>query len=234
VRIHERRLDSNDTDSIGAGGIVSESEMALHDGNVDPAAFTEPSPYGIQSKKLTIWLFIISDAVTFGAVLIAYSYLRVGTPDWNRPFQFSPSIVNGMIMTFILLSSSLTMLAAVAAAKAGQKSETLKWLVGTIILGAAFAVLHLKEWFHMFGEGWGLSHNPTGGPIIFGAAFFSITGLHLLHVISGVIALIVIAIGFKTEWLDANHVETTGLYWHFVDVVWMFVFPLLYLMNAAH
>lgn len=211
---------------------MNESDLVMNPGHLDHAAFTEPSPYGIQSKKLTIWLFIISDAVTFGAILIAYFYLRIGTPGWNRPFPFS-SIVNGVIMTLVLLTSSLTMLGAVGAAKAGRKSETLKWLAGTVVLGAVFAVLHLKEWFHMFSEGWGLSQNPTGGPAIFGAAFFSITGLHLLHVISGVIALIVIAIGYKTEWLDANHVETTGLYWHFVDVVWMFVFPLLYLTNAA-
>jgi cytochrome c oxidase subunit 3 len=207
--------------------------MALHANTVDHTAFTEPSPYAIQSKKLTIWLFIISDAVTFGAVLIAYSYLRIGTPNWPRPFHWSPSIINGIVMTLILLTSSLTMLGAVAASRASQKSAALKWLAVTIILGAAFAVLHLREWFHMFGEGWSLSKNPTGGPVMFGAAFFSITGLHLLHVVSGVIALIVIAIGYKTEWLDANHVETTGLYWHFVDVVWMFVFPLMYLMNAV-
>jgi heme/copper-type cytochrome/quinol oxidase subunit 3 len=85
----------------------------------------------------------------------------------------------------------------------------------------------------MFDEGWSLSRNPAGGPVIFGATFFSITGLHLLHVISGIIALIVVGIGFQTKWLDENHMETTGLYWHFVDLVWMFVFPLLYLMNAA-
>jgi cytochrome c oxidase subunit III len=85
----------------------------------------------------------------------------------------------------------------------------------------------------MFHEGWSLSHNPMGGTALFGATFFSITGLHLMHVISGVIALIVIAIGYNTDWLDAGHVETTGLYWHFVDLVWMFVFPLLYLMNVG-
>jgi cytochrome c oxidase subunit III len=212
---------------------VSESEMALGTSHGGHEAFMEPSPYGIQSKKLTMWLFIISDAVTFGAVLMAYSYLRVGTPNWSTPFRFNPSIINGMIMTFVLLSSSLTMLGAVEAAKAGRKSTSLKWLGATIALGTLFAVLHLREWFHMFDEGWGLSKNPTGGRIIFGSAFFSITGLHLMHVISGVIALIVIAIGYNTDWLDANHVETTGLYWHFVDLVWMFVFPLLYLMNAA-
>src|SRR5277367_6049818 len=193
----------------------------------------EQSPFGIQSKKLTMWLFIASDAITFGAVLFGYSYLRAGTPNWPTPFHFSPSIVNGMVMTVVLLTSSLTMLGAVEAAKAGSKSSTLKWLAATVLLGIAFATLHIREWLHMFHEGWSLSKNPEGGSLLFGASFFSITGLHLLHVISGVIALIVIAIGYNTNWLDSGHVETTGLYWHFVDLVWMFVFPLLYLMNVA-
>jgi cytochrome c oxidase subunit 3 len=209
---------------------VSESEMTLGAGH---AAALEPSPYGIQSKKLTMWLFIISDAVTFGAVLFGYSYLRAGTPHWPTPFHFSPSVVNGLIMTFVLLTSSLTMLAAVSAAKQGRKTACLQWLAATIVLGTIFAALHLREWFHLFADGWSLSKNPLGGPVQFGATFFSITGLHLMHVISGIIALIVIAIGYNTDWLDAGHVETTGLYWHFVDLVWMFVFPLLYLMNVA-
>ena len=136
---------------------MSESEMALGASHGGHEAFMEPSPYGIQSKKLTMWLFIISDAVTFGAVLMAYSYLRVGTPNWTTPFRFNPSIVNGMVMTFVLLTSSLTMLGAVEAAKAGRKSSSLKWLGATIVLGVLFAVLHLREWFHMFDEGWGLS-----------------------------------------------------------------------------
>jgi cytochrome c oxidase subunit 3 len=210
---------------------VSESEITL---GASYAVALEPSPYGIQSKKLTMWLFIISDAVTFGAVLFGYSYLRAGTPDWPTPFPFSPSVVNGLIMTFVLLTSSLTMLAAVSAAKQGRKSACLQWLAATVVLGIIFATLHLREWFHLFADGWSLSKNPLGGTVMFGATFFSITGLHLMHVISGIIALIVIAIGYNTDWLDAGHVETTGLYWHFVDLVWMFVFPLLYLMNVAH
>jgi heme/copper-type cytochrome/quinol oxidase subunit 3 len=201
---------------------------------VDLAAKMEPSPYGMQSKKLTMWLFIASDAITFGAILFGYSYLRVGTPDWPRPFQFSPSIVNGIVMTAVLLTSSLTMLGAVSAAQAGRKTASLKWLGATVVLGTIFAVLHLREWFHMFADGWSLSKNPMGGPTAFGATFFSITGLHLLHVTTGILALIIVGIGYQTKWLDENHVETTGLYWHFVDLVWMFVFPLLYLMNAAH
>jgi cytochrome c oxidase subunit 3 len=209
---------------------VSESVAAFPEGL---EATREPSPYGVQSKKLTMWLFIASDAVTFGAVLFGYSYLRVGTPDWPRPFPFFPSILNAVVMTAVLLTSSLTMLGAVSSAKTGKKSSSLKWLAATVFLGVIFAVLHLREWFHMFHEGWSLSHNPTGGPVMFGATFFSITGLHLLHVLSGIVAMTVVAIGFQTNWLNENHVETTGLYWHFVDLVWMFVFPLLYLMNAA-
>jgi heme/copper-type cytochrome/quinol oxidase subunit 3 len=209
---------------------VSDSTASLYHG-LDTKM--EPSPFGVQSKKLTMWLFIASDAVTFGAILFGYAFLRVGTPDWPTPFHFSPSILNGLVMTALLLTSSLTMLGAVAAAKSGDKGTSLKWFIATIVLGTAFAILHLREWFHMFDEGWSLSNNPMGGPVMFGAAFFSITGLHLLHVISGIVALAVVAVGFKTNWLDANHVETTGLYWHFVDLVWMFVFPMLYLMNAA-
>jgi len=206
---------------------VSDSGVAVGHG-----AFMEESPYGIQSKKLAMWLFIISDAVTFGAFLVAYGYTRVSSLDWVAPFEFSPSIVNAMIMTVVLLTSSLTMLIAVRAAAAGDKSSANKWLAATMLLGVVFAALHLREWFSMFHEGWRLSVNPTGGDPQFGAAFFSVTGLHLLHVISGVVALLVITLGFNSGRFDSKHVETTGLYWHFVDVVWMFVFPLMYLLNV--
>jgi cytochrome c oxidase subunit 3 len=162
---------------------VSEADITLGAGH---GAAMEPTFYGIQSKKLTMWLFIASDAVTFGAILFGYAYLRIGTPDWPRPFEGS-SLTNGVIMTFVLLTSSLTTLGAVLAAKQGKKSTSIRWLGATILLGIIFAALHLREWFHMFHEGWTLSHNPFGGTVMFGATFFSITGLHLLHVISGVI-----------------------------------------------
>jgi cytochrome c oxidase subunit 3 len=195
-------------------------------------ATMEPSPFLITSKKLTMWLFIVADAATFGAILFGYGYLRFGSPNWTKPFTFSPNIVNGLFMTVILLTSSLTMLGGVAAAREGRSGATMKWLGATALLGLAFAALHLREWAGMFHEGWSLSSNPMGGSVLVGALFFSITGLHLLHVVSGVIAIIVIAIGFQTRRLTAGHVETTGLYWHFVDLVWMFVFPLVYLLNV--
>jgi cytochrome c oxidase subunit 3 len=192
----------------------------------------EPSPYGIESKKLAIWLFIIADAATFGAILFAYGYLRLANPDWTRPFAFWPSIANAIAMTVVLLVSALTMVAAVRTAHRGVIRSTLRWLGVTMVLGVVFAVLHLWEWSVMVGEGWRLFQNPLGGSVLFGATFFSITGLSLLHVIAGIVALAVISLGYRRGRFDAAHIETTGLYWQFVNVVWMFVFPLVYLMNA--
>jgi cytochrome c oxidase subunit 3 len=201
--------------------------MALAHGPV-----MEASPFGIESKKLVMWLFIVADAATFGALLFGYGYLRAGSPTWVRPFLFNPTIINGMVMTLVLLTSSLTMLAAVQAAQRGERAASARWIGLTTLLGIVFAALHLREWFKMFAEGWSLSANTVGAPVLFGASFFSITGLHLLHVIGGVVAMTVVALGFRRGRLNAGHVETTGLYWHFVDLVWMFVFPLMYLMNA--
>jgi cytochrome c oxidase subunit III len=194
-------------------------------------AVTEPGSYGIQTKKLVMWLFIIADAATFGAILFGYGYLRAASPDWTKPFE-TPQVINGLIMTVVLLTSSLTMLFAVAAARTGDRALTVRWLGATIVLGLLFAGLHLREWFNMFHEGWSLSHNPLGGAALFGGSFFSITGLHLLHVITGVVALAVLSVMYGRGRLDPNYVETTGLYWHFVDLVWMFVFPLVYLLNV--
>src|SRR5437899_8047283 len=104
-----------------------------------PAAPGEGSPYGIPSRKLAIWLFILADAATFGAMLFAYGYLRVANPDWTRPFAFWPTIANGIAMTVVLLTSSLTMVAAVAAAQAGRHPASLRWLGVTMGLGALFA-----------------------------------------------------------------------------------------------
>lgn len=194
-------------------------------------AVGEERPYGVSTKKLVMWLFIIADGATFGALLFAYGYVRVGSPDWTKPFAFSPTILNAIVMTFVLLTSSLTMLGGVRAASAGRPSA-IRWLSATVLLGTGFAALHLREWFSMIHEGWSPSHNPLGGSPLFGAAFFGITGLHLLHVVSGVIAIGVVTLLYRRGRLDASYIETTGLYWHFVDLVWMFVFPLVYLLNA--
>ncbi len=190
-------------------------------------ALMEESPYAIPSRKLTMWLFIISDAVTFGAFLFSYGYIRVSAANWTRPFE-SASVINVIVMTVVLITSSLTMLGAVDASKAGDKAKAMRFLYSTMALGALFAALHLREWFQLFGRGITLSSG------LFGQTFFTITGLHLLHVISGVIALFVVATRYSSGKLTPGYVENTGLYWHFVDLVWMFVVPLVYLTNIAH
>jgi cytochrome c oxidase subunit III len=207
---------------------VSHAELTMQPVH---GAVGEERPYGVSTKKLVMWLFIIADGATFGALLFAYGYVRVGSPDWTKPFAFSPTILNAIVMTFVLLTSSLTMLGGVRAASAGRPSA-IRWLSATMLLGTGFAALHLREWFSMIHEGWSPSHNPLGGSPLFGAAFFGITGLHLLHVVSGVIAIGVVTLLYRRGRLDASYIETTGLYWHFVDLVWMFVFPLVYLLNA--
>lgn len=192
----------------------------------------EQSPFAISSKKLAMWLFLISDAITFGAVLFAYGYVRNASPDWPEPFKFSPSIINVMLMTFILVTSSLTMLFSVRAAKSGDKSGGIRWTFITVALGVVFALLHIREWLGLIGEGMRLFQNPWGTPN-FGAAFFSITGLHLAHVLGGVMILPVVALGYRRGRYNADDLETWSLYWHFVDLVWMFVVPMVYLLNVA-
>ena len=190
------------------------------------------SPYAIGSKKFGMWLFIISDALTFSAMLMAYTYCRVSTPDWPTPFHFSPGIVFSSIMTFCLLSSSLTMVMAVHAMNHGNRKATVAWILATIGGGVAFVVLHATEWHTLIVEEHvTISSNPFGSPL-FGATFFGLTGLHMTHVIIGVIYLSIIAFAVARGKFKAEDVEVSGLYWHFVDLVWMFIFPLVYLLSA--
>ncbi len=202
---------------------MSESQVAVQ----GHGPLLEESPYAIPSRKFTMWLFIISDAVTFGALLFAYGYLRVATPNWVRPFE-SASVINVILMTFVLITSSLTMLGAVDASKSGDKPKAMRFLYSTAFLGIVFAALHIREWYQLFGRGITISSGT------FGQTFFAITGLHLLHVVSGVIGIIAVGSLYSRGRITPGHVETTGLYWHFVDLVWMFVVPLVYLTNIAH
>jgi cytochrome c oxidase subunit 3 len=207
---------------------VSELDVAVNSGSEIWRG--GESPYAIPSKKLGMWLFIVSDSITFGAVLFCYAYLRLASPDWPTPFRLA-SIENATIMTFVLLSSSVTMVAAVEAAKAGRIAASVRWLSATMLGGLIFDVLHIREWLGLIHEGLRLSQNPWGSSL-FGAAFFTLTGLHMTHVTIGVIYLCIVAIGFRRGKFTSDDVEISGLYWHFVDLVWMFIFPLVYLLSA--
>jgi cytochrome c oxidase subunit III len=194
------------------------------------SGLTERPAFSVPAKKMAMWLFIIADTATFAACLVAYGFIRNSTPNWPRPFH---SITNLALMTFILVTSSLTMLMGVRAARAGDKSGALRWTLITAAAGIIFALLHVREWLALIDEGMTLFKNPWGTGL-FGAVFYSITGLHLTHVAGGVIALIAVGLRYKGGRYDADDLEILGLYWHFVDMVWMFVVPLVYLLNLAH
>lgn len=187
-------------------------------------------PFATSSKKLGMWLFICADSLTFSAALIAYSYLRLSTPNWPQPFDWS-SILNACVMTFCLLSSSLTMVIAVAAAARHDRKKAVLFILLTMVGGLLFIALHSMEWFNLINhEHVTTAGNPWGVPL-FGATFFSLTGLHMTHVTIGVIYLAIVAAGFGKGKFNADDVEVSGLYWHFVDLVWMFIFPLVYLLS---
>jgi cytochrome c oxidase subunit III len=179
-------------------------------------------------KKLGMWLFLVSDALTFTTLILCYGYVRIGSPTWPHPFDFSPGILFSTLMTFVLLTSSLTMVIAVDAMRKGDRARTSLWIAATILCGAGFIALHMTEWRHLMAEGVTLTSNPWGVPL-FGAALFGLTGLHMAHVASGIVYLGVLGAGVRMGRFTSEDVEVGGLYWHFVDLVWMFLFPLLYL-----
>lgn len=211
---------------------MSQADLSIH-GQVSRTSATEimaAPAFSVPAKKMAMWLFIIADTATFAGCLVAYGFIRNSTPNWPRPFH---SITNVAVMTLVLLTSSLTMLIAVRSAQKGDKAGAFRWTMITAVAGILFATLHIREWMGMIGEGATLFHNPWGTPL-FGSLFFSITGLHLLHVTGGVVALIAVGLRYKGGRYRADDLEITGLYWHFVDLVWMFVVPLVYLLNVAH
>jgi cytochrome c oxidase subunit 3 len=221
-------------------------------------------------------------------LLYAYTYGRISTSDWPTPFH-SQSIVNATIMTAFLLTSSLTMVLAVRTSVFRDAKMQRLWLLATMACGIGFIILHGMEWSKLIAEGLTLPMFPkapgseAAGEFAnvaksvpqFAATFFTLTGMHMLHVTLGVVYLGVIALRrtfipvllacWLAGWLltpsyspfhygvhvlllativisiilwlkpkvyDSSDVEVAGLYWHFVDLVWMFIFPLVYLMSA--
>lgn len=207
---------------------MSHTEAALG-GHHTPVM--EPSPFAIPAKKLAMWLFIISDIMTFAACLVAYGFLRNATANWPKPFH-SGTIVSILLMTFILVTSALTMVFAVRSARAGERAAGFRWVMITLVLGVVFALLHVREWLGMMDQGVTFFQNPWGTGL-FGGAYYSITGLELLHVLAALVAFVVVGFGYQRGRYTAVDLENCGLFWQFINIVWMFVVPLIYFMNMA-
>lgn len=186
------------------------------------------SPFRVTWGKLMMWLFLLSDTLTFGGFLSGYGFSRLAAPAWPRQSEiFNLGLVG--LMTFILICSSATMAMAVAASRREAWKDAVRFLAFTILGGLAFLGMQAYEWSRFIGEGARLWGNPWGVPL-FSATFFLITGFHGLHVSAGVIYLATVVRRVRIGRYTADGVETAGLYWHFVDLVWVFIFTLLYLV----
>jgi cytochrome c oxidase subunit 3 len=205
---------------------VSEAHLTMGAHSAPPM---EARPFAMLSKKFAMWLFIMSDVMTFAACVVAYAFLRNAAPEWPRPFH---SVTNVAVMTLIMLTSSLTMLMALGAAKVTDKARAFRWMMFTAGGGVLFTLLHIRDWMGMMDQGVGLLKNPWG-PAAFGAAFYTVTGFSLAHISVGTIALIVVAIRYQGGRYNADDVELFNLFWQFIGLVWLFIVPLVYLMNLA-
>jgi len=186
------------------------------------------SPYGISWQKMMMWWFIVTDALLFAGFLAAYGFNRLASDTWpDRAEIFNLNFIT--VMTFILISSSATMATAVGAARRGDPRMAIRFLLLTILGGLCFLGMQAYEWATFIHEGARLDGNPWGVPA-FSAFFFTITGFHGTHVLIGVIVLLIAAVRAITGRYSAEGVELVGLYWHFVDLVWVFVFGCFYLI----
>jgi len=198
-----------------------------------------------------MWYFLMSDAFTFGAFLLSYGTTRFATNGWPNPNEVFSSypgaslgthapLVFVSIMTFILIISSVTMVLAVHAGHNMDKKNVVKYLILTILGGLAFLGCQAWEWTHLYHEGawWGRNPFPNADGTIsttnFTNFFFTITGFHGFHVFSGVVInVIMLIMTLMNKFEQRGHylmIEKAGLYWHFVDLVWVFVFTCFYLI----
>lgn len=206
--------------TVSSGAAVSQVSESRWAGGV--------SPFETSWNKLMLWIFIVSDGLLFGGFLASYGFARLASPTWPDQLDvFQLWFLS--VMTFVLISSSATMASAVAAARAGQPAAAARMLWATIGGGLLFLSMQGYEWSKLIGEGARLVANPWGVPQ-FSTYFFLITGFHGTHVATGVIILLMVAVRALRGRATALGVELAGLYWHFVDLVWVFIFTLFYLV----
>jgi cytochrome c oxidase subunit 3 len=199
-----------------------------------------------ESATLGMWLFLVTEIMFFGGLFMAYLLYRVWYPEAWALGSLELDILLGGVNTVVLIGSSLTMALAVRSAQTGFPRATVIWLLLTMALGLVFLVIKGFEYAHKFHD-----HHVPGPDFqmeqlwgqhgqqveIFLSLYFTMTGLHALHMVIGFGLLSVIAwMAYKRRFSPTWYtpVEMAGLYWHFVDIVWIFLFPLLYLVDRAH
>jgi cytochrome c oxidase subunit 3 len=199
---------------------------------VHPPAY-QPDMFGAATHgKVGMWTFLVTDAMTFSGALIAYAILRARTPGWPHASDYL-GIKLSAFATFILICSSVTMVMAQAAGENREPKKMLKFLLLTALGGISFLSIQAHEYSHLGHEMGMTLSNFLHGPPQFASIFFVTTGFHGFHVFSGVVYLLIIS--FLT-WRgrynngNCNEVEICGLFWHFVDLIWILVFTFIYLI----
>jgi len=193
-----------------------------------------------EAASLGMWVFLVTEVMFFGGLFLAYAVYR-----WSFPRAFAAAsreldIVLGTTNTAVLIASSLTMALAVRSAQRGKRRPLVLFLLLTMVLGSVFLGIKTYEYHHKFVEGLvpGAAFHFEGEEAahaeIFFCLYFAMTGLHALHMIIGLgVLAVMLVLGARGRFgpLYHNPVECSGLYWHFVDIVWIFLFPLLYLVG---
>ena len=183
---------------------------------------------GLFNAKLGIWLFLASETMLFGALFSSYVLLRVGAPEWPRGATVL-SVPLGTLNTIVLIASSVTMVMSWASLTMKDFGAYRRYMGSTILLALVFLAVKSFEYGHHFHAG----EYPSSSTFL--AIYFTLTGLHGLHVLGGLVVNSWLLGPGSAMWKReperfTNRVEIAGLYWHFVDLVWIFLFPVLYLL----
>jgi heme/copper-type cytochrome/quinol oxidase subunit 3 len=207
---------------------LAESAVVDHDVAAPHAHIEHDTNTGISNTKLAMWIFLASECLLFGGLITTYLLYKTPISVEQGP---SPHEVYDIpftsVSSFVLLMSSLTMVLAVAAIERGDHHRVRTWLVATALLGATFIAGQIYEFTVFVGEGMGYTTSRSS------SAFYTLTGFHGVHVTVGIImlvSLVLLSLRGKLPEHRSETVETVGLYWHFVDVVWIVIFAVVYLI----
>jgi cytochrome c oxidase subunit III len=209
--------------------------MSSHTIAIEPGAAGRMPGIGVYNLKLGMWVFLLSEVMFFTSLIGSYIILR-----FARPEAFAePGVVLNVPLTgfntFVLICSSVTMVKAFAAIQGGDRVRLCRWLLATVALGTLFLLVQAYEYIKLVEHGFvpaAAAYTADGGPL-YGMTFYAMTGFHGAHVTIGVLALIWITVrAYRGRYTAADHggIEVMGLYWHFVDLVWIILFTIVYLI----
>jgi cytochrome c oxidase subunit 3 len=214
--------------------------MAMEKESNAGAAVTAEAQSGIDytGKKIGMWLFLFTELLFFGGMFLLYSVFRSQYPAEFHSAAQEENLLLGSVNTTILLTSSFTIAVAIAAIRKGNKILSLYMQTTTIMFGICFLIIKYFEWSAKISKGIYPDSpallNRGKGDILFFSLYYVMTGIHGIHVLIGVIAIAIMFVYTRRGVIDRDNfakLENTGLYWHFVDIVWIYLFPLFYLIT---